>query len=126
MALLALALSALITTSRATVNCDDYYECAGQLLTDRTNCYGFGSCSFATIASDHGLKCDGDRSCFSADLDLAESIKCRSTASCESASITTADELHCESCQAACSAQRPRAAAAEQTAPTARKWSDLC
>ena len=90
------SLSVLASTTQSAMNCDGYYECSEQMMADRTSCYGFGSCSFATIASDHGLNCDGFRSCYLAKLFLAETIKCRSTASCESALIRRSDELHCE------------------------------
>lgn len=98
-------LSAIVSTTVSSTDCDDYYECSGQTFNDRVNCYGYSSCSEAIIESDHGLKCDGDRSCYMSQLNLGEAIKCRATASCEAAMIMTDDEVYCEGVASCSNAQ---------------------
>ena len=80
----------------SSLDCDDYLECHAQTLSDRVNCYGYGSCSDVVIETEHGVRCDGDRSCYNAQITADESISCRSVASCDTAVLNTDDDVYCE------------------------------
>jgi len=78
------------------LNCDDFYECYQQEISERAKCYGYASCIQTTITGDEAVQCDGDRSCYQSSIDVGDSVKCRSTQSCASSAVNSGDTVYCE------------------------------
>ncbi len=74
--------------SASSTDCNDYFQCESQTITDTANCFGYASCHATTIQTDNSCHCDGAHAC--------HSTYCRSVASCKDANLQISSEIYCE------------------------------